>query len=146
MAIKSSSVNKAVKHGRKKKSNGQQPAASDQSVSRVQELAWTGQHAQAIELATQTLNMSGLKPDLQMDLLDLRAESYFALLNVDAAEKDVKQMERIAKLENKPALKARALIRKTQLRTWQRREEDRTRTVSPESCAPDAQSYSRRSG
>ena len=128
MAIKSSSVNRAVKHGGKKKSNGQQSAASDQIISRVHELAWAGKHAEAIELASQTLSMSGLKPDLQMDLLDLRAESYLALLNVDAAEKDVKQMERIAKLENKPAFKARALIRKTHLRTWQQREEDRKRT------------------
>src|SRR5215204_5557594 len=92
MTKKSSSVNKAVKRGTKKKDGSQQSAVSEQTISRVRELAWMGQHAQAIELATEPLSRSGLKPDTQMDLLDLRAESYIALLNLDAAEKDADAM------------------------------------------------------
>ena len=40
-------------------------AASDQVVARARELAWTGQHAGAIELASQELSKSRLKRDLQ---------------------------------------------------------------------------------
>jgi len=115
MAVKSSSVKKAIKSGIKKKGN-QQPTAGDPIISRVRELAWEGKHEQAIKLATEALNASGLKPGQHMDLLDLRAESYLALLNIEAAEKDVSQMERLAKAINKPAWKSKALIRKTQLR------------------------------
>ena len=127
MAVKSTSVNKTIKRVRRRKESGQQSASGDQIISRVQELAWAGQHAQAIELATQS--MSGCQSDVLMDLLDLRAESYLVQLKYDTAEKDVKQMERLARAVNKPALKAQALVRKAHLRAWQDREEDTRRTA-----------------
>src|SRR5215207_5406383 len=102
-----------------------------QIISRVRELAWTGQHAQAIDLASQELSKADWQSaPRQMDLLDLRAESYIAQLNFDAAEKDVKQMERLAKVIDKPAWKAQALIRKAQLRAWQGKEDDRKRAAT----------------
>src|SRR5512134_2192733 len=108
MAKKSSSVSKAVKRGEGKKDSGEPSAVSDQTISRVRELAWMGKHAQAIDLATQALSASKIKPIEQMDLLDLRAESYLALLNFEAAEQDVKQMERLAKAASKPSLQSQA--------------------------------------
>jgi hypothetical protein len=56
-----------------------------------------GQHAQAIELASQALSASKIKPAEQMDLLDLRVESYIAQANFDLAEKDAKAMVKLAK-------------------------------------------------
>src|SRR6266487_1742722 len=138
MPKKSLAVGKAVKHGAGKKSSQQRRLEHVQGsnvenqnvIDQVRQLAWTGQHAKAIELATQELSSSDLKPDIQMDLLDLRAQSYLALLNFDAAEKDIRQMERLAKVANKPALKAQALIRKAHLQAWQDREEDAKRTAT----------------
>ena len=130
MTKKSSAVRKATSRGGKKKSEDQQPAVSDQIIARVRELAWAGQHAQAIELATQKLNMSGLKPDLQMDLLDLRAESYLAQFNIDAAEKDAALMLKLAKAGNKPAWKAKALIRKGVVQSSQNKNESATKTLT----------------
>src|SRR6185436_1273804 len=77
-------------------------------IERVRTLAWTGQHAQAIELATQTLSTSKIKPAEQMDLLDLRAESYIAQGKLDLAAKDAKAMGKLAKTT---VLKAQALNR-----------------------------------
>lgn len=56
-------------------------------LTQVRALVWTGQHAQAIELATQELSRSGLKPDMQMDLLDLRSESTSLLANSTSPSK-----------------------------------------------------------
>src|SRR5215208_7025531 len=123
MTKKSSSVSKAIKRVAKKKDSGQQSANSDQIITRVRELAWAGKHEQAIELASQTLAMSGLKSDLRMDLLDLRAESYLAQVNIDAAQKDVTLMLKLARAENKPALKAQALIRKGVVQSFQNKNE-----------------------
>jgi len=81
---------------------------SDQTISQVRELAWTGQHASAIDLATQTLSTPKLKPAKQMDLLDLRAESYIAQGKLDLASKDAKAMGKLAK---NSAHKAQALNR-----------------------------------
>jgi len=100
---KKSTVRKAVK-----KVSSQQLAISDQVTSRVRELAWTGLHAPAIDLATQALSAPKLKPADQMDLLDLRAESYIAIGKLDLASKDAKAMK---KLGTTTALKAQALNR-----------------------------------
>ena len=77
-------------------------------IERVRTLAWTGQHAQAIELASQALSASKIKPTEQMDLLDLRAESYIAHGKLDLAKKDAKAMGKLAKTAT---LKAQALNR-----------------------------------
>jgi hypothetical protein len=60
MATKSSSVKKPIKSKGEKQSS-QQSVVRDPIISRIREFAWAGQHPRAIELASQTLNMSGLK-------------------------------------------------------------------------------------
>ena len=99
MAKKSSSVGKAIKNeGQKMKDHRQALNAEGQSIiARARELAWMGQHAAAIELASQELSRSRLKRDLQMDLLDLRAESYIALGKLDRATKDAQAMMKLAR-------------------------------------------------
>ncbi|HLF74543.1 MAG TPA: GAF domain-containing protein [Anaerolineales bacterium] len=131
MAAKSSVGKAHQKDQRKKeKASRQPPVVRDQTIARVRELAWTGQHAKAIELATEELSRPDRQSDLRMDLLDLRATSNLLQLNFEAAEKDVRQMERLAKTANKLALKAQALIRKAHLQAWQDREEDSQRTAN----------------
>ncbi len=70
-----------------------------ETVARVRELVWTGQHARAIELATQALAVQKIKPAGQMDLLDLRAESYIAQGKLDLAAKDAAAMVKLANAE-----------------------------------------------
>src|SRR5215211_5511166 len=83
-----------------------------QIISRVRELAWAGQHSQAIELASQELSKSDWQSDLRMDLLDLRAESYIAQGKFDLAAQDVAAMVKVANAKKMPALKAQAFNRK----------------------------------
>ena len=70
------------------------------TVLHLRELAWTGQHAQVIDLATQELAMLGKggsrTASLQMDLLDLRAESNIAQGKFDLAAKDAAAMVKFA--------------------------------------------------
>src|SRR5436190_9837277 len=89
---KKSAVRKVVK-----KVSSQQLVINDQSIARVRDLAWTGQHAQAIDLATQALSTPKIKIAEQMHLLDLRAESYIAQGKLDLAAKDAKAMGKLAK-------------------------------------------------
>jgi len=117
MAIKST-VRKVVKKvsGQRLAVSNQQSATSDQTIARVRELAWTGQHAHAIELASQSMSdwQSDLRPAEQMDLLDLRAESYIAQGKLDLAAKDAKTMGKLAKSGQKSkvaSLQAQALNR-----------------------------------
>jgi hypothetical protein len=72
----------------------------DEIVARVHELAWSGQHAQAIELATQALTVEKILPAEQMNLLDLCAESYIALGKLDLAADDAAAMLRLANPDN----------------------------------------------
>ncbi|HXD11647.1 MAG TPA: GAF domain-containing protein, partial [Anaerolineales bacterium] len=97
MAVRSKTAKKTIRHGTGKKNSNQQLAISSQTVGQVRQLAWMGQHAQAIDLVTQVLSTPKIKPAEQMDLLDLRAESYIALGNLDLAMKDAKAMGKIAK-------------------------------------------------
>ncbi|HLA08539.1 MAG TPA: hypothetical protein VJ022_13915, partial [Anaerolineales bacterium] len=97
MTKKSSSVSKAVKRGVGKKDSSQRSAISDQIISQVRELAWTGQHAQAIDIATQELSKAHYQSAPRMDLLDLRAESCIAQGKLDLAAKDAKAMMKLAK-------------------------------------------------
>ena len=98
-----------------------QPKTTE-SVARVHSLAWSGQHAQAIELATQALTVPGTggsrSVPTQMDLLDLRAESYIALGKLDQSAEDAAAMLKFAnpgnlksKIKNQQYL-AQALNRK----------------------------------
>ncbi|HEY5729996.1 MAG TPA: GAF domain-containing protein, partial [Anaerolineales bacterium] len=116
MAKKSSTVRKAVKKSvGKKKSSGKLLAISDQTIEHVRGLAWTGQHAAAIDSATKALDRSRLKRDVEMSLLDLRAESYIALGKLDLAMKDARAMK---KLGTTAVLKAQALYRIAFVQLW----------------------------
>ncbi len=83
----------------------------DETISRLRELAWTGQHARLIEQATQGLSMPKIKIALQMDLLDLRSESYIAQGKFDLAAKDAATMLKLANTINrKPTIKNQKFI------------------------------------
>ena len=95
---KTSPVRKTIKQSSGQRSHkGTMSAVSDQLIEQVRQLAWTGQHAAAIDSATQELSKSRLKRDLQMDLLDLRAESYIAIGKLDLAMKDAKAMMKVSR-------------------------------------------------
>jgi len=86
-------------------------------VTQVRDLAWMGQHARAIELASQALAAQKMRPAEQMDLLDLRAESYLAQGKLDLAGIDSNAMVKLARSPGLPIsqaaiLKAKALNRK----------------------------------
>jgi hypothetical protein len=53
------------------------------TAERVKDLAWAGLHDRAIELATTALAAPGLSVGTQLDLLDLRAESFIAQGDVE---------------------------------------------------------------
>lgn len=114
MAGKSSTVGKAVKKDRRQMladKKKQSAVGGSQSIEQVRQLAWTGQHATAIDSASEELNKSGLKPDLQMDLLDLRSESYIAQGKLELAMQDAKAMMKLAKPTTNYQLHAQALNR-----------------------------------
>ena len=82
------------------------------TAEQARDMAWAGQHAQAIELATEALAAIGLSTQSRLDLLDLRAESYVALGKLDLAAGDAAAMLELANREKSPALKTQALSRK----------------------------------
>ena len=116
MTKKSSTVNTRIKNSGKQKSQRTNKKATmrrsarqtvslskakiNELLTQARDLAWAGQHAKAIELCTQALDAIGVgnsrTAQIQMDLLDLRAESNDALLNIDALQTDAKIMMRIA--------------------------------------------------
>ena len=108
----------------KKKSESPTPDQTKtlEIVARVHALAWTGQHAQAIELASQELAVpkTGGTPSAQrqMHLLDLRAESYIAQGKLELASEDAATMLKLANakeqkaINKKQKLLAQALNRK----------------------------------
>jgi GAF domain-containing protein/CheY-like chemotaxis protein/tetratricopeptide (TPR) repeat protein len=83
-------------------------------VARIRDLAWVGQHGDAIALCTQALGEGGktLPAAAQMDLLDLRAESLTAQVQLERAAEDADAMLELATREKSAASKARALSRK----------------------------------
>ena len=107
-------------------------------VERVRALAWAGQHAQAIGIASQELGRSDWsrsipktgQSDLQMDLLDLRAESYIAQGKLDLATKDANAMMKLASMAKTNALKAQALIRKGVIQGFQKNHEKSINTLT----------------
>ncbi|HUG33263.1 MAG TPA: hypothetical protein VMJ90_00735, partial [Anaerolineales bacterium] len=111
MTNKSSSGRRTIK----KESN-------EQVIEQVRQLAWTGHHAKAIDLAAQALSDAGRvgsrTAPTKMDLLDLRAESYIAQGKLDLAAKDASAMMKLAKTVKKPALIAQALNRKVDIQFW----------------------------
>ncbi len=90
----------------------QEPAANNNTppvTQQVAELAWAGQHAKAIELATAALKVPGLALRVEMDLLDYRATSRIALGDIKLAADDAKNMLARAGTAKAPALLAQAL-------------------------------------
>src|SRR5256885_4180924 len=83
------------------------------TAERVRDLAWAGQHAQAIELATAALLATGLSVRSRLDLLDLRAESNIALGKLDLSAEDAAAMIELGRREKSHALKAQALNRQS---------------------------------
>ncbi len=71
--------------------------ATAATATQVGDLAWAGQHAKAIELATHALAAPRLRVADQLDLLDLRAESYVAQSDLDRAGADADAMLGLAK-------------------------------------------------
>ncbi|HEX8012789.1 MAG TPA: GAF domain-containing protein [Casimicrobiaceae bacterium] len=78
------------------------------TAERVGELAWAGQHAQAIELATEALATTGLSVGIRLDLLDLRAESFIARGDLDRARGDAAAMLGLSDIAKTAASKAQA--------------------------------------
>src|SRR5260221_3490007 len=75
---------------------------------RVGDLAWAGQHAQAIETATAALAKSNLSVASRLDLLDLRAESHIAQGDLARAGADADTMLDIATRARSAGFKAQA--------------------------------------
>ena len=83
----------------------EKPAATAQ---RVGDLAWAGQHAQAIELATAALATTSLSVSSRLDLLDLRSESFIAQGDLERAGADAEAMLDLADRAKTAAFKAQA--------------------------------------
>ncbi len=82
------------------------------NTQQIADLAWAGQHEQAIAAATAALKRKALAADERMTLLDLRSESYIAVGDLERAAADAKAMKALAKREGGAALHgARAVPR-----------------------------------
>jgi len=116
MAKKSSAVGKAIKSSAGKSTKKTTVRFSkerfNELLTQARELQWTGQHEKVIDLCSQALDAVGKgnsrTVQIQMNLLDLRAESTIAIGKLDLAMKDAKAM---MKLGNTAALKTQALNR-----------------------------------
>ena len=82
---------------------------------RIAALAWSGQQAQAIALATEALDAAGLSAEHEIGLRVLRAESHLLLGNMASADDDARAAQRLARRSRDPALQARALNLQTLL-------------------------------
>jgi signal transduction histidine kinase len=113
MAKKSSSVGKALRKDRPAKAIGKKRLSVSGSLSlspafpEIQDLARTGQHTAAIDLASQKLSAES-DTALRMTLLGLRCDSYIALGKFSLAEADASTMHELA-LPGDPELKILAL-------------------------------------
>ncbi|MDX1416244.1 MAG: GAF domain-containing protein, partial [Candidatus Promineifilaceae bacterium] len=85
----------------------------------AQEAVGNGEREQAIALCTQALEQSSLDPALQLDLLDTRSNSYFAIGRLAPALQDAQTMVEAAERENNPLFKVQALNRLSYLQTRQ---------------------------
>jgi signal transduction histidine kinase/ActR/RegA family two-component response regulator/tetratricopeptide (TPR) repeat protein len=87
--------------------------APAEPIARIRDLAWAGQHAQAVQRASAQLAefvATDVSPT-RLELLDARAESLVALGHLEGAAADVEAMRRIAQRTRDPAHDARALNR-----------------------------------
>ncbi len=81
------------------------------STQQVADLAWAGQHEQAIAAATAALKRKTIAANERMTLLDLRSESFYAVADLRHAAADAHAMTALARREGGSALLARALCR-----------------------------------
>jgi tetratricopeptide (TPR) repeat protein len=79
----------------------------------VADLAWAGRHDEAIAAATAALKLKTLDANDAMTLLDLRAESHYAIGDMQGAGDDAQAMKKLAKQKGGAALQARALCRES---------------------------------
>ncbi len=86
------------------------------SVQQIADLAWAGQQEQAIAVATAALKRKSASVDLRMTLLDLRAESFIAVGDLERASTDAAAMNALAKREGDAESQARALCREAIVR------------------------------
>ena len=85
-----------------------QPVAAAEAIAAARDLAWGGQHAQAVEMATSALAKHGDEAD-SLVLLELRVESLIAQAEIERARADVDAMLAIAERTGLPAFAAQAL-------------------------------------
>ena len=83
----------------------------------VGDLAWAGQHAKAIELATRLLAAPRLSTAEQLELLDLRAESFGAQGDLERAVADADAMLGLARRAKTAAFIAHAQNRQAMVQT-----------------------------
>jgi len=79
----------------------------------IADLAWAGQHEQAVAAATAPLKRKTLDADARMTLLDLRSESYIALGDLKRAGDDARMMKVVARQAGGAERQARALCRES---------------------------------
>jgi len=82
-----------------------------QAVQQVRDLAWTGKHSEAVDVATAALERT-TDPVRRLDLLDQRSESLLALGDLERAKADAAEMIRLAKQKANAASRAQALNRR----------------------------------
>ena len=85
-----------------------QPLAAAVAVRQVRELAWAGQHAEAIRVATVSLEGAAARDGERIDLLDLRCESHLAQGDMAAARADATALLDAASRSGDPARLAQA--------------------------------------
>ena len=81
------------------------------AAQQIADLAWAGQHEQAIAVATSALARKSVESDERMTLLDLRSESCVAIGDLKRAAEDAQSMKVLAKRDGSVALLTRALCR-----------------------------------
>ena len=88
-----------------------QPMPPDRPATQVADLAWAGRHEQALAQATAALAAPRLSVLRQLELLDLRAESYVARGEFNRAAADAARMRALAQANRQPELEVQALNR-----------------------------------
>jgi len=128
MAIVETSVCKTARGAARRRLAARRSSADStkllsSAAATIRDLAWRGQHDQAIEACTQALvtlvDGAPLPVPAQMDLLDLRAESYIATGKLDLAGRDAAAMLKLAEAGRTAALKAQALSRQAMVQMRQ---------------------------
>jgi tetratricopeptide (TPR) repeat protein len=105
---------------RRRRAGAQRPSLA-QTLRSIAELAWSGQHEQAIERAGAALAAPRLGAAMQLELLDRRADSLCAISDMVRARDDAEAMLQRARRARSMALEALALCRLAAVQTRQGR-------------------------